>query len=78
MLARLLQELLRIVLVGKNELGLLLLHLLQLLLLLCNQVGELERLCTGHFVELVQLASDTVDSCLTALVPLFQGLMSAC
>ena len=78
MLARLLQELLRIVLVGKNELGLLLLHLLQLLLLLCNQVGELERLCTGHFVELVQLASDTIDRCLTALVSLFQGLMSAC
>ena len=76
-LARLLQELLRIVLVGKNELGLLSLNLLQLLLLFCNQVGELERLCTGHFVELVHLASDAVDRCLTALVPLFQNFMSA-
>ena len=76
MLARLLQELLRIVLVGKNELGLLLLHLLQLLLLLCNQVGELERLCTSHFVELVHLACDAVDRCLTARVPRFQNLMS--
>ena len=78
MLARLLQELLRIVLVGKNEPGLLSLNLLQLLLLFCNHVSELERLCTGHFVELVQLASDTIDRCLTALVSLFQGLMSAC
>ena len=77
MLARLLQELLRIVLVGKNELGLLSLNFLQLLLLFCNQVGELERLCTGHFVELVHLASDSVDRCLTAFVPLFQSLMSA-
>ena len=71
MLARLLQELLRVVLVGKNEPGLLSLNLLQLLLLFCNQVGELERLCASHFVELVHLASDTVDSCLTAFVPLF-------
>ena len=77
MLARLLQELLRVVLVGKNEPGLLSLNLLQLLLLFCNHVSELERLCTGHFVELVHLASDAVDSCLTALMPLFQSLMSA-
>ena len=62
MLTRLLEELLRLVLVANHQLGLVCLNFLKFLLLFSNQVGELEGPSARFLVESVQVIVDHVDS----------------